>query len=131
MITPKDLALTCRDILNKKAISTGELIFLLDGRRKGLVDFVLIDIRSPEGHKNLSINGTDVLFPIAKMHLYPEVLEQLRHEKFVMYCTMGARTQYLQNVMLKMGFSQATILKGGIIAYHGETSHNSIPPNIL
>lgn len=131
MVTLEDISLTCKHILSKKTITSGELIFLLDGRRKGLVDFALIDIREPSEHKNLSISGTDVLFPVSKMHLYPEVLEELRHENFVMYCTVESRSIHLVNLMKKMGFAQITQLKGGIVSYHGKTARNVSPPNIF
>lgn len=127
----KILAFKCNDILNKKFISSKELNFLLENREKGLVKFILIDIQDAKAHRNLSITGTDVLFPISKMHLYSEVLEQLRHVDFVMYCKNGKRTAYMQRVMSKMGFMQGAILKGGILAFDGKTSYNTMPPNIL
>lgn len=131
MVTLENIALTCKHILSKKTITSGGLFFLLDGRRKGLVDFALIDIREPNEHKSLSIVGTDVLFPVSKMHLYPEVLEELRHENFVMYCTVESRSIHLSKLMKKMGFPQSAQLKGGIVAYHGETDRNVSPPNIF
>lgn len=131
MITINNLTLTCKEILNKKSITSGELIFLLDGRRKGLVDFLLIDIREPDEHKNLSIVGTDVLFPVSKMHLYPEVIEGLRHIDFVLYCSTGNRTDNMLELLKKMGFPQACILKHGIISFAGKTAHNEVPANIF
>lgn len=131
MVTLENIALTCKHILSKKSITSGELIFLLDGRRKGLIDFALIDIREPSEHKGLSIAGTDVLFPVSKMHLYPEVLEELRHENFVIYCSVENRSSLLVKTMKKMGFVQITQLKGGMVSYKGETATNVSPPNIF
>lgn len=131
MVTIKELTLTCEFILSKKTISSGELIFLLDGRRKGLINFMLVDIREPREHKNLSIEGTDTLFPASKIHHYPEVLEELRHINFVFYCTNGGRSSYLLDVSKKMGFPQGCQLINGILGYQGKCGKNSIPENIF
>lgn len=131
MVTIKELTLTCEFILTKKVITSGELIFLLDGRRKGFVNFMLVDIREPREHKNLSIEGTDTLFPVSKIHLYPEVLEELRHISFVFYCTNGGRSTYLLEVSKKMGFPQGSQLDNGILGYQGKTGKDLVPANIF
>ncbi len=131
MVTLENLALTCQDILRKRSIRSGELVFLLDGRRKNLVDFLLIDIREPEQHQNLPINGTDIILPISKLHIYFEILEELRHINFVLYCTNGGRTSFVMSMLEKMGYFQATQLKGGILDYLENTSINYTQPVIF
>ncbi len=131
MVTHENISFTSSSILKKKNISSGELIFLLDARERGLTNFMLIDIRESSEHKIVSIDGTDILFPVSKMHLYPEVVEQLRHENFVMYCSTGNKTAHFSKMVLKMGFVQFAQLKGGIITYKGATSRNVVPPNIF
>ncbi len=131
MVTLEYINTTCKIILRKKDITSGELVYLLDGRRKGLVDFLLIDIRESNEHKAFSIDGTDVLFPASKFHLYPEVLEQLRHENFIAYCASGLKTKYLTDMAKKMGFLQYSQLKGGILKFQGNTLKDVAPPNIF
>lgn len=131
MVTIKELTLTCKYILSKKLITSGELIFLLDGRRKGLIKFLLVDIREPREHESLSIEGTDMLFPVSKIHLYPEVLEELRHINFVFYCTNGGRSTHLLEVSKKMGFPQGCQLNNGILSYQGKTKKDLMPANIF
>ncbi len=120
-----------KKVLKKKSLTSQELISLLDGRKKKLVDFLLIDIREPKEHQNLCIDGTDVLFPSSKMNLYPETIEELRHIDFVLYCSDGIRSKYLLGIFENMGYKQMTKLKGGILGFTGQTKHNSSPPNIF
>ncbi len=132
MVTLENIANTCRKILEKPGgITSGELIFLLDGRRKNLVDFLLIDIREPEEHKNLNINGTDMLFSVSKMSLYPEVVEGLRHVDFILYCAKGQKSDFLLSVFKNMGYIRGTKLKGGILDFTGNVRHSDEPPNIF
>ncbi len=131
MVTLDEIKQNCQMILKKSSISSKELVYLLDGREKGAINFTLIDIREPKEHRNFSIDGTDILFPVSKMHLYPEILEQLRHENYVTYCATGEKSAHMIKIAQKMGFSQSSRLDGGIISYHGKTLKNTATPNIF
>lgn len=116
------------EFLQKEAISSEELIYLLKKRDENQIKLLLVDIRELEENMELSIVGTDILFPISKIHLYPNVLEQLRHENVVLYCRTGSRTTYLLQVMKKMGFENVSHLKNGIVEYRGEIMSKKTPP---
>lgn len=114
------------EIFQKSSINSEELIFLLQNKEE--VDFLLIDIREMEENSAFSIKDTDILFPISKIHLYPNVLEELRHKQAVLYCRTGSRTTYLLQIMQKMGFEKVSHLEGGIVNFGGVIVSKKAPP---
>ncbi len=131
MATLEKSTLTCKDVLKKENITSEELVFLLDCRKKKLIDFLLVDIREAKEHQDLSIEGTDVLFPMSKMNLYPQIIEELRHIDFVLYCSDGKRSEYMMSIFKNMGYMQLTQLKDGVMEYLGKTNRNSVPKTIF
>lgn len=117
-----------KNFFEKDSISSDELVDLLEKRSADSIHFLLIDIRESEENRALSIVGTDVLFPISKIHMYPDVLEKLRHENVILYCRSGSRTAHLLAVMQRMGYEHVSHLVDGIIEYRGEMTNKKAPP---
>ena len=115
-------------IFQKSNISSEELEFLLDLRAKGLINFLLVDIKELFEYSALSIKGTDRLLPTSTMHLHVEILEELKRSPFVLYCRTGNRTGHMLSVLGRMNFEQATHLEDGIVGYKGKTVKNAKPP---
>lgn len=118
------------EFFKKRFINSDELIFLLKQREAKNIEFLLIDIREPYENRAISIEGTDILFPISKIPKNLDILEKFRDKKVVLYCRSGNRTEYLLSVAEQMEFNHMCHLKGGIIEYKGVTLRNQVP-NII
>jgi rhodanese-related sulfurtransferase len=83
-------------------------------------DAIILDVRTPEeydsGHLpgaiNIDINGFDFL----------EQVENLDPSRpYFVYCKMGGRSARACLTMHEQGFANLHNLKGGILAWHGDT----------
>jgi rhodanese-related sulfurtransferase len=125
------VSFTCKDLFTKKNITAKELEHLLHVRQEGACDFLLVDVRELFEFEEQSIQGTDVLLPFTRAHLYEETLERLSTTPFVLYCRTGSRTEHLLSVFKRMGFLYGTHLEKGIVSYKGALLKHATPPNSL
>lgn len=123
--------LTCKEILAKESIDSGELEYLLHVRKEGKCEFLLVDVRELFEFNEKSIVGVDLLLPFTRIHLFEKELEKLKNTPFVLYCRTGNRTGHLLHVFGRMGYHQRSHLGDGIVKYDGKIARNAPLPNEL
>lgn len=126
------MSFTCKDIQSLGTeISDSELKTLLTCKDNGEVDFKLIDIRELFEYTNLSIKGTDMLFPTSSMHMHMNELEKIKESFIILYCRTGNRTGQMLQILYRMGFKKVAHLSDGIVQFSGETLKNAPIPKEL
>jgi rhodanese-related sulfurtransferase len=118
-------------MLTNKQMSSEELEALLEARKKGEIDFKLVDIREVFEYNSSSIDNTDLLIPTSVIQQHIDKLEAIKDEPIILYCRTGNRTGQIMNALDGMGFTRVSHLSRGIIAYGGKTSHGASLPNEL
>jgi molybdopterin/thiamine biosynthesis adenylyltransferase/rhodanese-related sulfurtransferase len=97
-------------------VTAAELSLMLTQRERGERDFLLIDVREPNEHAIVSIDGAD-LIPQGRI-LDGSVLNELpRNRPIVLLCKSGIRSANCQAVLLAAGFSDVSNLSGGILQW--------------
>jgi len=102
---------------------------LLRYRKNGEFDFKLIDIREIYEYSDMSIEGTDLLYPTTLFHKYIDDLNKIKDDYIILYCRTGNRTGQVLKILNRMGFDKIAHLTQGIVAYSGKTSKNAKLPN--
>lgn len=92
-------------------LSTTELKAKMDAAE----DFVLLDVRTPVEFQMTNIGGT--LIPLPELHSRLGELEAERDKEIVVVCRSGARSGSAVKFMQEQGFSKATNLRGGLLAW--------------
>jgi len=123
------MSFTCKDIESLGTeLSDTELKELLICKENGEVDFKLIDIREMFEYSDLSIKGTDILFPTSTMHMHMNELEKIKDSFIILYCRTGSRTGQMLNILKRMGFRKIAHLSDGIVQFSGEKLKNAPLP---
>ncbi len=102
---------------------------LLKYRQDGKFDFKLIDIREIYEYSDMSIDGTDLLYPTTLFHKYIDDLNKMKESYIILYCRTGNRTGQVLGILKRMEFDKIAHLTQGIVAYSGKTSKNAKLPN--
>ncbi|MBE0490861.1 MAG: rhodanese-like domain-containing protein [Sulfurospirillum sp.] len=110
-------------------VSDEALQKFLTCRSKGLLDFVLIDIREIFEYTQASIVGADLLMPTSNFGKYMQKLEEYKDKCVLIYCRTGSRTSYVLELLKKMGFKKIGHLSQGIVGYSGKIVQNAPLPN--
>ncbi len=108
-----------RDAADAAAASTitaGDLSIMLTQRARGERNFLLIDVREPNEHEIVRIEGA-VNIPQGRF-LDGSVLSELPTDMpIVLHCKLGMRSAECLAVLKGAGFADATHLGGGILAW--------------
>ncbi len=104
---------------------------LLKYRQDGKFDFKLIDIREIYEYNDMSIDGTDLLYPTTLFHKYIDALNKIKESYIILYCRTGNRTGQVLRILKRMEFNKIAHLAQGIVAYSGKTSKNAKLPTDL
>jgi len=110
----------CKFILQKDNINSSQLEQLIEAREKNNIKFNIIDVREWIEWVGYRIKYSNYLIPTTSFY---EALKQIENEKeipSVVYCHIGQRSAYCQNVMRELGFKTVTNLTDGIAGYHGD-----------
>ena len=98
-----------------KQLSTREVTLLINKE-----DGAVVDIRSKGDFKKGHILGATHLAPEAVSTGDFSKLEKLKNKPIIVVCAMGMTAKRTALQMLKAGFSQVTILKGGMGSWQAE-----------
>lgn len=98
-----------------KHLSTREVTILMNKE-----DAAVVDIRSKGDFKKGHILGATHLAPEAVSTGDFDKLEKLKNKPIIVVCAMGMTAKRTALQMLKAGFSQVTVLKGGMGSWQGE-----------
>lgn len=86
-------------------IKKEDLLVLREGN-----DFLLIDVRMPDEHKDYNIGGVNI--PLADLH---KNLDAIAESKLViLYCQSGERSRYALSILNNFGIFNVKSLAGGI-----------------
>ncbi len=108
--------------LTQEAIDSETLETLLEARKNGEVDFVLIDIREPYEYEAGHIAGVDHLLPTTQFRSWAEILPQKFPDRpVILTCRTANRTGQVQQILRgQLGMNNVINHAGGIVTYHGE-----------
>ena len=120
-----------QNVSKSHEVSPDELRFLLSCRSKGKIDFLLVDVREMYEYTELSIKGTDLLFPTSTIHNNMNELMKYKEQLMIFYCHSSGRTFQMIHALKRMGLAKIAHLDGGIVEYRGEKLKNApLPQNI-
>lgn len=108
-----------------KEIEPLEVRRLLDAKS----DIVLLDVRQPDEHELVRIEGS-TLIPLMELQTrLAEVKELIAHnpQHFVVYCRSGGRSGKAVEFLHSNGIPTALNLRGGINAYAKEADNTLTP----
>ncbi|TGM97335.1 rhodanese-like domain-containing protein [Leptospira dzoumogneensis] len=99
-----------------------ELKNRLDARKSGSDDFYLLDVRNPNEQEISTIDGTDLLIPVAELPARIGELDPWKSsgKEVIVYCRSGARSANACGVLKSTGFAKVFNLEGGILLYSDE-----------
>jgi len=109
----------CEVLLKKSHIDSDELEALLEARTLKMVDFTLVDVREWMEYKSFRIRGVDHLVPTTSFYEDIKKLDNLKDKATIVYCHIGSRSAYCQNMMGTLGFKHVINLDHGISGYKG------------
>lgn len=108
------------DLINQEQLSGKELEELLFLRESGKVKFRLVDVREMMEYKYMRIKGTDHLVPTTRFYNAIKEIAPYKDERIIIYCHVGSRSGYCQQIMWQMGFEKVSNLTYGIASFRGE-----------
>lgn len=108
-------------LFEKEVISNTEMVNLLDGRNRKLVNFILIDVREKIENNSKMIVGMDYLIPTSDLGNGLDKISDKKEKNIIVYCHSGSRSARVQEIMKTIGFKTVINLDGGIVSYSGET----------
>ncbi len=108
-------------LLAQEKINSETLEILLESRKNGEVDFVLIDIREPYEYKERHIVGVDYLLPTTQLQAWAGLLtDRFGDRPIVLTCRTSNRTGQVQQILHEhLGMDNIVDHVGGIVTYHG------------
>ncbi|TFD66539.1 molybdopterin-synthase adenylyltransferase MoeB [Cryobacterium ruanii] len=96
------------------AISVQQLAAMLDARKRGALDFDLIDVREPEEYAIVHITGA-LLVPQGGIRSGQAVLS--RDRDIVVHCKAGPRSTAVLAELQRQGYDRVRQVEGGILAW--------------
>jgi rhodanese-related sulfurtransferase len=111
-----------KSLLSKESINSQELESLLYARKKGRVDFLLVDVREEREYESAYIEGVDILMPSSLFSEWSEDFCRVYRQRAVIFtCRTGNRSGVLQRLCKANGMACVINHAGGITAFCGET----------
>jgi len=107
-------------LLEGERIGSAELEKLLEARKAGECDFILVDVREPYEYEAEHISGVDLLRPTSRFREWAQELAELSHQKpVVLTCRTANRTGQVHQLLKRMGAGQVVDHLGGIMDWRG------------
>jgi phage shock protein E len=101
----------------KNQLSIESLKKMLEDRKYGKDDFLLVDVRELDEYNDRHIEGTDYLVPMSDFEKNLKTLENFKDKKIVLYCRASRRSLIAQKKMYELGFNNVYNMLTGIIGY--------------
>ena len=112
-------------LLKKEAVNSVELERLLEARKKGEADFILVDVRESFEYEQGHLPGVDLLRPTGIFAEWAaELIELSRRKPLILTCRTGNRTAQVQRILLSKGGGTVIDHRGGIVSWKGEIAHD-------
>jgi len=110
-------------LLNKSSINSEDLEQLLQERREGKVDFLLVDLREEMEYQMGHIEGVDLLRPTSTFSDWIQALTEETKGKIVIFtCRTDYRSGQVQQIFSQEKQARAINHAGGIVSYRGEVA---------
>ena len=107
-------------------LSAAELVSRLVARANGADEFIVLDVREPGEHAESAVPGS-LLLPLDQLRS-PEGLASLsRDVPLVLHCAQGPRAVAAAAVLAADGFTDLTLLEGGIVAWDAAVAEGAAP----
>jgi len=107
-------------------LSAAQLVSRLVARANGADEFIVLDVREPGEHAESAVPGS-VLLPLDQLRS-PEGLASLpRDVALVLHCAQGPRAVAAATVLAADGFTDLTLLEGGIVAWDAAVAEGAAP----
>lgn len=102
-------------------VSSAELVDWLATKRAGPDNFVVVDVREPSEYAESSI-PTARLLPLGELLTDGVLSESARaalpqHTPLIVHCHTGSRATRAANALREAGFTEVSVLTGGIVAW--------------
>jgi rhodanese-related sulfurtransferase len=108
-------------LLTKEKIDSQELETLLEARKEGKVDFLLIDVREEHEYDAGHLEGVDMLKPTSLFSQWGQVLfTEAKEQTIIFTCRTGSRSGQVQDVFRDNGHTGVINHTGGIVSYNGK-----------
>jgi len=110
-----------QELLAQDNVNSEDLERLLQARKEGNADFLLIDVREDMEYEAGHVKGVDMLKPTSSFQQWAEELFNEGKDKTIIFtCRTGARSGQVQNVFKSNGHEKVINHYGGIVSYRGE-----------
>ncbi len=108
-------------LIDKGYVNSEELKFLLNARKEGKTNFILVDVREDIEFKMGHIKGIDFLKNTSSFGEWAQTfLEETKEKVVVLTCRTGNRSAKIQNIFKQHGHKGIINHYGGIVSYRGE-----------
>lgn len=109
-----------------REVSTQDLVARIAARAAGHDDFLVVDVREPSEHAEVSIPDARLL-PLGEL-LTPQGQASLpRDVSLVVHCHAGTRANRAAAALLEAGFTDVSVLSGGIVAWEAAVTAGEVP----
>jgi len=92
-----------------KRLSWPTINFNLQLQRTNLADYLIIDTRENDEDRKIKLSNRDLHIPFGQLLRFPN---HIPHEKLLIYCKSGLRSDYAANFLRKNGFSAFSLENG-------------------
>ncbi len=112
--------MSCNEVLEKDWIDSHELESLLEARKRGECDFLLVDVREPYEYEEMHIVGVDLLRPTSRFREWAqELVDRSKELPLVLTCRTANRTGQVQQLIKRMGGERVIDHRSGITTWDG------------
>jgi len=102
-------------------VNSSELEKLLEARKEGTVDFLLVDVREQYEYDAGHLEGVDMLNPTSSFSEWAQKLFTEENDKTIIFtCRTGSRSGQVQDVFRDNGHNRVINHTGGIVSYRGK-----------
>jgi len=109
------------ELLKKSFVNSNELKTLLQERKEGKADFILVDVREQIEYDMGHIKGVDILHPTSSFQSWGETFFNKNRDKTVIFtCRTDYRSGNVQRIFQQNGMQNVINHSGGIVSYRGE-----------
>ncbi|MBB5642560.1 ThiF family adenylyltransferase [Cryobacterium roopkundense] len=108
------------------AVTTHDLVTRMAARAAGHDDFLVVDVREPSEHAEISIPDARLL-PLADLLTADGQATLPRDLPLVVHCHAGTRANRAAAALLQAGFTDVSVLTGGIVAWEAAVAAGEVP----
>jgi len=102
-------------------VTSTNLVKMLDDRKAGLLNFILVDVREYHEYEAGRIDGVDTHLPMSSFREWVEEFFNENIDKQIIFtCRSGNRSGQIERIFESNGHKNVANHVGGIISYAGK-----------